>query len=195
MKVAFSFAHNPDRPGAKWEGLEEHSTSRRWTRRIVELLQHNGVDAVIVPHHSLRGKVEAINELGADLALEVHFNGCGGCGAKGAETLYYPGSAKGRAAAEAVHAFVAKAASRDRGIKEGWYRQDHPGQVDYDGDVEGDERVLYFLQKTNCPALILEPEFIEQGKQIKRREMGLCRAIADGIEDYLRGRAKRDARR
>ena len=27
-----------------------------------------------------------------------------------------------------------------RGIKEGWYRQDFPGRVDYDGDVEGDEK-------------------------------------------------------
>ena len=73
----------------------------------------------------------------------------------------------------------------DRGVKEGWYRQDRPGIVDWYGDEDGDETPAYFLSATNSPALILEPEFIQQLGHIKNRRKWATVAIASGILEIL----------
>ena len=72
-------------------------------------------------------------------------------------TLYYPGSVKGKALASSVNSSVGLVLnSRNRGVKEGWYRMDRPGVEDYQGDVDGDENIDYFLAQTTCPAIIFE---------------------------------------
>ena len=64
---------------------------------------------------------------------------------------------------------------------------DSPHQIDYDGDIEGDETVDYFLRKTNCPAIIVEPDFISQIKTITEKRCGGATMIALGIIKYLEG--------
>lgn len=122
------------------------------------------------------------------MAAEIHFNSAINANGKhvgsGCETLYYPGSAKGKIIAEEIQkAMRWSLGNKDRGIKEGWYRQDHPGRVDYHGDVEGDETILYFLEKTRCPAVIIEPEFIHHQTFIREMRVQGSESIGDALLD------------
>lgn len=62
---------------------------------------------------------------------------------------------------------------------------DRPYIEDYPGDIEGDEKPNFFLQYTNCPAVILEPDFVSQLVNIAEKEDSACIAIAESIFNYL----------
>lgn len=184
MRVALSAGHWPQARGACAEGRCEHEEAAYWCSKIAQALPST-IEVFHVPTGPLRDKVEDVNAAHCDLAIEIHFNACGGCGAEGAETLYHPGSGSGKEAATYIQQAMAGCGVRSRGIKEGWYKMDYPGVVDFDGDVEGDERVDYFLQATNCTAVIIEPEFIENHHRFDRLRGPMTKAIADAITEYL----------
>lgn len=183
-KIALSAGHNPKARGACHDDVCEHEVAAAWVSFIAQELPGD-IEVVFVPTGSLPQKVKAINDAKCDLAIEVHFNACGGCGAEGCETLYYPGSASGRDAAYYLQAAMAGTGVRNRGVKEGWYRMDRPGVKDYDGDKDGDEAPDYFLKATNCTALIVEPEFIDNYDRFSKIQLPMSRAIARGIVEYL----------
>lgn len=175
MKVGITSAHYPEAPGASWEGQSEHPESNQWSRLLVAKLIALGIDHVWYNKiKSLKRKVNTLNEDKCDLYIEIHFNACGGCGASGSETLYFPGSDKGKSAAEIMQKHLAPAmGNTDRGAKPGWYQMDPSKGPDY------------FLKATNNTALIIEPEFIEHYLAIKdKREAGTS-AIAAAINEYL----------
>ena len=183
--IALSAGHYSEKPGACWPADShtwcEHDLAVHWVAQVA-LLVRQGVEVQIVPSGWLGDKVRFINGLAdCKLAFEVHFNSSTSAKARGSETLYAPGSGKGRRAAKTVQGFLARVFPPDRGAKEGWYRQDLPGHVDYAGDVEGDERKDYFLAKTVPVALIVEPEFIFNRVTLEKLELSGCRALAEGI--------------
>ena len=184
MKVGFGIAHYPKRHGASYGNYNEHDESVVWTMMTVAALKAAGLDTVVGPIGSLRPKVTALNKEKCDLVIEIHFNSVAGGGASGSETLYYPGSKNGKEAALIMQKHLSVAMQNpDRGAKEGWYKMDRPGVIDFYGDEEGDEMPDYFLRKTNCPALILEPEFIQQYGHIKNsRKVGTDAIAAAAIE-------------
>ncbi|MCK7495195.1 MAG: hypothetical protein MZW92_31940 [Comamonadaceae bacterium] len=97
--------------------------------------------------------------------------------------LHYPGSTRGRAAAERIQKALATV-YRDRGVHEGWYRADRPGRIDYPGDVEGDEKLLAFVAGVPFPAVIIEPEFIFNRDVIEATRNDACTLIAQAIIEY-----------
>lgn len=178
--IAISAGHYPTAPGACWNGVCEHELAVLWANIIYDELKYR-TPCVLVPTGKLPEKVAYINASEADLAVEIHFNSAGGHGS-GAETLYCPGSAKGKIAADLVqHALVEAMRTKDRGVKEGWYRMDRPGIKDYPGDVDGDENPDYFLRETNCPAIIIEPEFIQNYYKYEDQVEYICEALAGQI--------------
>lgn len=186
-RVALSIAHCPADQGAKACGTTEHIESGIWTGLVQQFLEEKGVEVFVVPVGGLTKKVRAVNEANCALAVEIHFNSSVSKAAKGCETLFCPGSTKGAKAADIVqrHLVVAMC-NPDRGIKEGWYRMDKPGVVDYLGDVDGDESLDYFLKATNCPAIIVEPEFIHRMDVIADKRGEGAMAITDGIIEALK---------
>ncbi len=142
--VILSVGHQPKKPGACWDGVSEYGLSQR----IVERIDHPDI---LVIDDVLTSTVKSINMLDdVALAAELHWNSSASGNAVGCETLYCPGSYAGREAAQRFQAaYMANAATRDRGIKEGWYRMQKNGSIDY------------FLKATRCPSIILEPEFIQ----------------------------------
>ena len=190
-RICLSYAHYPRRPGAGFNGVYEHELSISWTDMLKALLEARGAQVEITPVGPLRPKVQFINEGNFDAALEIHFNGSANKTVAGVETLYCPGSKKGRRFAQVVHdSYAPVMHNRDRGIKEGWYRMDRPNIEDYPGDVEGDEKADYFLKYTNCPALIPEPDFMAQLGNINSRGTAACSALADGIIQYVTDRGQ-----
>jgi len=184
--VAISIAHYPESPGAGYNNIYEHQTSKIWISALRNKLKFFNIEVPVAPIGNLESKVEFINRTDTDLCLEIHFNGSYNPKVSGVETLYCPGSIKGKKLAKVVHSYYAGVMGvRDRGVKEGWYRMDRPGFEDYPGDKDGDERKDYFLQYTHCPALILEPDFISQIANIRNKQDEACMSIARGIDDYL----------
>lgn len=188
MRVALSAGHNPRAKGASnGEGFNEYDEAIKWVAYLVELFQANpAVEVVEVPTGSLSSKIRFINQQkDIGLAIEIHFNSCASVKAKGSETLYHPGSYRGRKAATIIQRSVASLMPPNRGIKAGWYRMDRPGIEDYAGDVPGDETIDAFLRDTYCPALILEPEFIQNKSAIESSRDICCDVIYEAILEYL----------
>lgn len=184
--IALSAGHNRKQKGACWEGHCEHEEAQRWVDLIyAEVFAE--VPVILVPGGTLKDKVSFINGLSnCDVAVEIHFNAAGGRG-DGSETLYCPGSVRGRRIAGVVQTAVASVMTPDRGVKEGWYRMDRPGVKDYEGDVEGDEKPDYFLVQTRCPAVILEPEFIHNQTVINQFRDLTCEKIARALIGVYKG--------
>lgn len=170
MTIALSAGHNPVKKGACYLNFCEYDEAVLWVELIAE---HLGNHAYIVPTGKLKDKVKAINERDCVLAVEIHFNSAvnsvGKHVGKGSETLYCPGSERGEYAANAVQEVLAPTLFRDRGIKEGWYQMNKNKGPDY------------FLAKTNCPAIILEPDFIHRVRHITNNRELACKAIASAL--------------
>jgi N-acetylmuramoyl-L-alanine amidase len=187
--VAVSAGHHPGAKGASYQGATEYDEAIKWQAEIVDYLNTKVIDrflhirAHLIGTGKLPSKVAEINAIKkCDLAIEIHFNGASDPNINGSEVLYYPGSEKGLEVSRAIYRFLKGAMmNRSRGIKEGWYKMDRPGSVDFDGDVDGDEVIDYFLRKTVCPSVILEPEFIGQIDNIRARQAEGCRAICNGV--------------
>lgn len=184
--IYISAGHHEGAQGASWHGHTEWLEAVKWRDLLCSMI--NDV-AVPVPTGLLRDKVKFINQHGdAELAVEIHFNSAKVNGVhvgKGSETLHHPSSKMGKQAAQIIQDGLAQVFPPSRGIKAGWHRQDRPGVVDYHGDVDGDERIVYFLRKTVAPAVILEPEFIHNIQVIRdEREVG-CEVIATALLEYL----------
>lgn len=192
MKVGMSIAHNTRSLGACFHDFCEHKESDIWTGLLIRELTILNVKTYLSESENLSierrnqsggSKVYDINKAQCDIALEIHFNACGGCPTNGCETLYYPGSTKGRLIANAVQKRLClELGNNDRGVKEGWYKMDRPGVIDFYGDKEGDEMPNYFLQHTNCPAIIIEPEFIHNIETIMNSRLSGVMAIAEAIK-------------
>ena len=173
--IFVSAGHHPAAPGATHERFTEYDEAIIWAEKLVELL---GDEGMLVPTGVLQSKVDYINSrlINGDIALEIHFNaaadGDGNPVGRGSETLYYPGSAKGEALATAVQAALADVFPPDRGVKEGWYRMDPNRGPDF------------FLKRTKCPAVILEPEFVHRNDIIIEKRDEAVEKLAIVLSEY-----------
>ena len=174
--IFLSAGHYPSRPGAGFEGFFEHDEAMLWAVRIHASLC--GVSC-IVPVGVLKEKIAFINNRldGDDFALEIHFNSAkdkdGKHIGRGCETLYYPGSKTGKPFAQTINDAMAKHMEPNRGIKEGWYRMNKDNGPDF------------FLARTACPAIIIEPDFIHRKKRIQDAREACCIEIAEALEQEI----------
>ena len=172
-----SAGHRYGRPGARYNGFVEHTEATLWQETIFQYLPTTA-KAILVPSGRLSEKVQFINDvarssIGPHLAVEIHFNDAvdhtGAHIGRGSETLHYPKSEKGKEFATRIQDSLSLVFGPDRGAKPGWYRMDPAQGPDY------------FLAKTNCISLIIEPEFvINHAKIIEGREPG-CLVIAQTL--------------
>ena len=194
--MMLSAGHYPKARGACYpesggpDAFCEHDEAQRWVSLIASQVREQ-LPVVIVPTGPLEAKVAWMNdyhpptEHRVALAAEVHFNSNEQRRGTGCETLYYPGSRRGLAAATMIQNAMA-IIYRDRGVQEGWYRQDKPGRVDYVGDVDGDEKLLAFLSPPRFPSVIIEPEFIFNQAVIEATRTDACTLISQAIIDFCR---------
>ena len=187
--IFISAGHHETAKGASYTNnsytVTEYDLTVKWADLIASIL---GADCLRVPNGTLREKVSYINErcYKNDVAIEVHFNSFKiwkdanengviddselHAAGRGCETLYYPDSKTGKAAAIIVQASMAQTLSPDRGVKEGWFRMSKARGADF------------FLAQTKCnKSLIVEPEFIDNIKEINNNMHGACYAIASSL--------------
>lgn len=121
---------------------------------------------------SLSERCTLANHVDAQLFLSIHYNAVADPKPRGIETLYYPGSANGKLAAQAFqHALVRQTGAVDRGLKE-----------------RGD---LAVLRGTRCPAVLVELGFISnpfEAALIRSEpyQAALAQGLAEGLWDALR---------
>lgn len=181
--IAVSAGHHKRKPGACYQGFCEHEEAVRWQKLIVEAL---GTQAVAVPTGVLKTKVEFINNLKPDFAVEIHFNSAKVWNdlnengivdegevknvGKGCLTLHYPESHKGIMIANEVQDGLEQIYDRHwNGVMPGYYRMDPQYGIDY------------FLARTLCPSVIIEPEFIHRKYAIVTNRGAACSAIANAL--------------
>lgn len=175
-RVAVSIGHNPVKPGYRVGKFSEYSEMAPVAGLLVQELMYLGIQACMVGTGSHRSKVEQVNSMRVDLAIELHLNAGSGVGV---ETLYCPGSTKGMTAAAIIHDQVKGISPRDRGIKEGWYRQDRK------------RGPVFFLAQTNCPAIITETYFMDNQTMMDKFADNLAfygnlaERLAAGVTEYL----------
>ena len=173
--IFVSAGHYPAAPGARCERFIEHDEAAKWADVIADYLGERGIR---VPSGYLRDKVSFINErsLNGDIAIEVHFNACknqfGHHVGSGCESLFFPGSTYGEELANLCQGILAQYFKPDRGAKEGWYRMDKSRGPDF------------FLARTKCPAVIIEPEFVHNGDAIREYRDVVCQDLAIALAIY-----------
>lgn len=187
--LLISSGHNIKSPGARIDSFNEHAEAVLWSGLVLDELSYLDIDAEYVPSASLQEKVRFINNRHTLLAIEIHFNSAlnskGRHIGQGSESLYYPGSEKGKILATCIQKYLSPLFLPDRGIKEGWYRSDKPGHIDYAGDIDGDEKPDYFLKYTNCTSVIIEPEFIHHYKTIRDLRSEGSKLIVQGLIEAI----------
>lgn len=174
--IFISAGHYQEKPGSAYNGFIEWVEAMRWRNILVDLL---GVEqSMSVPSSTLPDKINFINRMcdimgGPHLAVEIHFNDAidseGRHIGRGSETLYYPGSKTGHRNALIMQDHLKNVYGPDRGAREGWYRMDKTRGPDY------------FLAKTKCSALIVEPEFVVNRDKIEEGQVAGCHVIAQAI--------------
>lgn len=196
-RVVFTAGHGPagKDPGARFPAtgtplIVEHDEALLWVSRIASAFNRLGGDAVVLEGNDLEAlpkTIAWINRLTpkAEAAIEIHFNDArdqaGRQVGRGCETLYHPTSKRGQAIAIVIQQALAPLFPPDRGAVEGWLKGDRPGVVDYPGDHDGDEHLGGYLVQTNCPAVIVEPEFVVNHGKIRQHRDEACAAIARGL--------------
>lgn len=205
--ILLSAGHYPKAPGVTYGGLVEHNLATEWIniialhireRMAVDIIPtgplaifKRDVDGAVVKGANgkpivIGGKVHVVNEAHGGrrpvaLAAELHFNGDAARKQRGSETMYCPGSTRGKQAASIVQGRLGKVMPPDRGIFDGWLKRDRPGVIDYPGDVDGDEHIAAFLELTDPVAIIIEAEFIHNRDVIEAMRDEACQAIALGL--------------
>lgn len=154
-KIAVGAGHYPKHPGVVVEHdgiiIREHDCAKKLESILVRKLENYYMYRVYTFSGNLIEKVKTINETRTDIAIELHFN-C--CNAHGGEILYYP-SMGSTLLAYNIGRYMKHYVSKWRGVKVGYYHGDPHKQM------------LYFLRKTKCPAVILEPGFLDSEVDIK----------------------------
>ena len=172
--IFISAGHHPAAPGAKFERFIEHDEASVWADIMVHKLGDAGA---LVPTGVLQNKVDFINSrlLNGDITLEIHFNSAvvnrkhvG----RGCESLYYPGSKSGLHIAQLCQEALALVFPPDRGSKEGWYKMDEDRGPDF------------FLARTKCPAVIIEPEFVHHAELIQENRDVAIELLIDNLKEF-----------
>jgi N-acetylmuramoyl-L-alanine amidase len=167
--IYVSAGHYPAKKGATFEDFAEYDEALIWADLITA---HLGADGVRVPTGVLKDKVNFINKGLATMAIEIHFNSAINAGqhvGQGSETLYYPGSKTGKVLAERIQTVLAKYFPPNRGAKEGWYKMNQINGPDF------------FLAKTACPSIIIEPEFVHRKDLIRSKRGEVCKHLAEEL--------------
>lgn len=162
--IALVPGHSPDDPGACGGGLCEWP----WAVTVMHMAGRKLPESQVIQRKSgLDDLVETINDLRPEAVISLHLNAYDG-NVSGCETLHYPASEEGAGLARELQTGIVHAlGNHDRGVKT--------------------RRDLAILSDTVCPAVLLEPAFIDTATDRKyalRNADLVADAISEGIERW-----------
>lgn len=176
MKICVDPGHSGKlEPGACAKGLLEADINLQLGKILDKLLKKQGHEVIMtrrdeIEDDGLTWRAELANRNQADLFVSLHCNSAPNSSARGTETWYFEGSEKGAALAHAIQEqIVRRVETANRGIKA--------------------SRGFTVLQKTDCPAVLVEMAFLSNADdRILLTDLLLRRlfpiAIVEGIEAW-----------
>lgn len=172
MRVVVNVGHGGGDPGAvnNLLSVTEYDYNKKLRDALVPMLKSQGhhVDVVMQDARGVGYVAGMCNALNPEVVVSLHSNASENLKATGTETLYWHTSEKGKKLATAVQNQMVKALGLpSRGVK----ARDN----------------LSVLQKTNCPAIIVEPFFISNANDYKvamEKLPQLAQAIAEGVSEW-----------
>ncbi|YAF98561.1 MAG: N-acetylmuramoyl-L-alanine amidase [Nodularia sp. CChRGM 3473] len=169
--------HGGKDPGAVGiGGLREKDVILPISKRVAEILQKNGVQAVLTRDSdyfvSLQGRVNLAERANADLFVSIHANAISLSrpDVNGLETYYYD---SGQSLAQSIHRSILQGANvRDRGVRRARF---------------------YVLRRSSMPSVLVEVGFVTGREDAARlrttaHQNQMADAIARGILQYLQRR-------
>ncbi len=187
--VLFSVAHSAtDSPAAKYVPLTEYQVSLRATlaaiRNLAGEVPLEWLDIGPFKHTEYDDmKVAAVNRCQPRLAIEIHCNG-GPEDRSYNEVIHHRDSVTGKEAASVVA----------RVIKDGFnigYHRHWRGRGARANTLAEDKHLMFFLERTTVPSIIVEGLFLSNLEQARWLNEGGCEAygllVADGIRAWLGG--------
>ena len=161
-------------------GLKESAMTLDVVLRAKEILEQR-MDVVLTRHddtfRSLEERVGICNNLWCDSFVSVHFNSADSQDAEGREIYTTPGQNNSDKLADCIEAQSFRIIP---------YQRTRLGTEDGDPDKEAN---FYVIRKTDCPAVLVEGEFIhtERGSEWINNpdnRQKIAEAIACGVMDY-----------
>lgn len=180
-KIAIVVGHTPMDGGAfnETHQMSEFDFNNRLAPILAAKLRVLGYIPQIVYRNTYTTLPTDVNITGAHACISLHCNAFNGQ-PNGCEVLYFIGSEKSKDFASKVLARIpAVMGNKNRGVKGVAY--------DYQGS-KGDRGGL-LLQKTNMPAIIVEPFFLDSDEMLEKglKHMDdLAEAYAQGIRDFIK---------
>lgn len=170
MRIAIDIGH-ARHTGASGNGLQEHELAADLARLITQYLNPPHTAEIIdFPNLSnsadLAATVRAVNAGRFDICVSLHFDSSSNPSAHGAHVIYT--SAKGKQVAEAIASQICPLL---------------PGRAEKIVHRKG----LYILNKTNCPAVLIEGGFLtnlHDAAFLKTELFQLARAIAQALKNF-----------
>jgi N-acetylmuramoyl-L-alanine amidase len=174
-KVVLVVGHSENERGASSKTnpvRTEYNFNKKVAENVAPLVSQFCNCHIIFREDGLKDVVKKVNAINPNLAISLHCNAFNGK-ASGSEVLYFKGSAMGNCLASLMLKQIHKALGlRNRGIKERSLEQ----------------RGGYFLGKTKCWAILLEPFFIDNVSDLNRADEqyeDLIKALSSGIRECL----------
>lgn len=180
VAICVGHSRSGDRGARSVGGVYEWDFNHPVAYRVAASLEHRNIAAKVVDVYDGSGYNASmawlgrhLADMGADLAVELHFNAATGK-AEGYEQLYWHTSREG-----------ARLAWKLNAAHERWYPDARNRGVKPKGALD---RGALFLRLTPCPAVIVEPFFGDNPDEwdaYSMDPMRLAECYAEGITDYL----------
>lgn len=167
--------HGGRDPGAVFKGIKEKDLNLKIAARLYLLLKSQVRKVKMTRTNdrylSLKKRVKVANKYKANIFISIHCNAAASKKVNGIETLYYPGSIKGKSLAKEIQlSLIEKLKRRDREIKE---RAD-----------------LFVLKYTIMPAVLIECGFMSSPEEREllsneKYKEDIATAILGGVKNYF----------
>jgi len=163
--------------GANGNGIQEDIMNLEIAKKLNILLKGNGhithMSREDEKNISIADRCLEANKLEYDIFLSIHCNSAENALAQGFESIYHPGSSKGKKLSDCIFNEVVKTTCKDH----------RSSRVD--------TRNLGVLVKTRMPAVVIECGFISNIFEANLIKQGcyqwlICEGIANGIEEFIR---------
>ena len=175
MKIIIDAGHGGKDPGASGQFSNEKDVALKISRMLYALLKKVGHEVRLTREDdSYPEWNQRVESTADDLFISIHCNASNNPRASGIETFCYKGSKEGKELAELVQANLIKHTSRiDRGVKE--------------------NRGLYVLKNTKCPAVLAEIGFISNIEEevllnCVEYQVEVSLAIVKAVDEFVRSR-------
>jgi N-acetylmuramoyl-L-alanine amidase len=188
--VVISPGHFKEAPGVIKNGYHEHDE----VVKIIELLKSKfPVEYELhIVTGKLHDKVNEINSIAPDIAIEVHLGNTNNSKVDGSRAFYMINNSNSKKLADSLlSSCVQGLSTEDRKSWQGWYKKITPSMVESGKAPLGHKaKIDLFLSKINCPTAFIEPFYISSSSDCKKfiekeRYDDIANSIRDGIIKYF----------